>query len=528
MADSTMPIGFVLSYAGSDPDDNLPDGWLLCDGSHFGRERYKALFAALGTAHGATTDHNFCVPDLRGRFIRGVTGVSKADPDSSTRLSPQPSEPSPGNAGNLVGSVQGYGTAPAVNPMTASIPYLPTGSFGATSPGQANKDMCVVNTPGSAAATVGGGDSETRPINKYTYFIIKAEEGPIPAGSVTAIAGDDGASLSSGWLLCDGASCQVAQAPFAALFTSLGNAHGGDGTTDFCLPDLRGWFVRGVDGQAGRDPDSAARTVARHDLPHGQQGLAGNQVGSVQSFATGMPENGFSTFFSFLPDDGVHCWNTAAAQSAGYTNWDGVNGVNVSQGGGDKESRPVNVAVDWIVLGDPSQSNVPIGSVVGFAGTDPGDPAWISCDGRTLNQAGYPDLFGAIGTNYGTGVGSGGFAVPDLRGLFLRGRDRNTNVDPDAASRWAPNTPIPPNGPATAAAGVIGSVQSFATALPTAAPFTANVPRLPIDQCQIYSWTNDHHLGLEGDSGPIATNTLGGDSQTRPANLYLSYFIRAL
>jgi microcystin-dependent protein len=41
-----------------------------------------------------------------------------------------------------------------------------------------------------------------------------------------------------GWAFCDGQSLKIAE--HEALFAILGTTYGGDGRTDFCLPDMRG------------------------------------------------------------------------------------------------------------------------------------------------------------------------------------------------------------------------------------------------------------------------------------------------
>ena len=48
----------------------------------------------------------------------------------------------------------------------------------------------------------------------------------------------------SGWALCDGASLQIQQN--AALFALLGTTFGGNGSTSFNLPDLRGRTLTGT------------------------------------------------------------------------------------------------------------------------------------------------------------------------------------------------------------------------------------------------------------------------------------------
>jgi microcystin-dependent protein len=44
--------------------------------------------------------------------------------------------------------------------------------------------------------------------------------------------------VPSGWLACDGSILQISQ--FDTLYTLLGTTYGGNGTTNFALPDLRG------------------------------------------------------------------------------------------------------------------------------------------------------------------------------------------------------------------------------------------------------------------------------------------------
>jgi microcystin-dependent protein len=79
----------------------------------------------------------------------------------------------------------------------------------------------------------------------------------LPAGIVMAFAG---AQPPAGWLLCDGRPVSRTEyaALFAVIGIADGS---GDGATTFNLPDYRGRFLRGVDGSAGHDPDAAKRTA---------------------------------------------------------------------------------------------------------------------------------------------------------------------------------------------------------------------------------------------------------------------------
>jgi len=61
---------------------------------------------------------------------------------------------------------------------------------------------------------------------------------------------------------------------------------------------------------------------------------------------------------------------------------------------------------------------------------------WMLCDGRALPKTVYPELFAVLGNLYG-GLGEE-FRIPDYRGLFLRGTDAGSGMDPDAAARIGP------------------------------------------------------------------------------------------
>lgn len=76
----------------------------------------------------------------------------------------------------------------------------------------------------------------------------------VPAGQVAYFAG---ASCPTGWLAADGVA--VSRSTYARLFAKLSTTYGsGNGSTTFNTPDLRGEFIRGLDGGRGVD---AGRTL---------------------------------------------------------------------------------------------------------------------------------------------------------------------------------------------------------------------------------------------------------------------------
>jgi microcystin-dependent protein len=96
-----------------------------------------------------------------------------------------------------------------------------------------------------------------------------------PVGMISAFGGT---VAPDGWFICDGTAKSRSQ--YADLYAVVGLSFGaGDGSTTFNLPDLRGRFLRGTDGAAGRDSDAASRTAMASG------GNTGNNIGSVQSDA---------------------------------------------------------------------------------------------------------------------------------------------------------------------------------------------------------------------------------------------------
>lgn len=64
-----MPIGTIIPFG----SNNIPAGYLICDGSEVLKTDYPELYGVIGNAFGTVTDSTkFKLPDLRNKFIQGA------------------------------------------------------------------------------------------------------------------------------------------------------------------------------------------------------------------------------------------------------------------------------------------------------------------------------------------------------------------------------------------------------------------------------------------------------------------------
>lgn len=74
-------------------------------------------------------------------------------------------------------------------------------------------------------------------------------------------------------------------------------------------------------------------------------------------------------------------------------------------------------------------AGMPVGSVI-WRAANAAPAGFLICNGATVSRATYAALFGVIGTVFGAGDGATSFALPDLRGVFVRGFDAGRGLDP--------------------------------------------------------------------------------------------------
>jgi hypothetical protein len=174
-----------------------------------------------------------------------------------------------------------------------------------------------------------------------------------PPGSIMAFGGDTN-HIPSGWLLCDG--CPLTNTMYANLFNAIGT-NWGNGTLDssgtaenppnaatgFNLPDLRGMFLRGVNGSLAnatwKDPDADNR-ISRY------AGNTGNLVGSVQPNELKLHNHQNSPFIYLLKVDGKD--TSQYVDNVGETQPNLVVAGEIQPSGGT-ETRPNNAYVNYII-----------------------------------------------------------------------------------------------------------------------------------------------------------------------------------
>jgi microcystin-dependent protein len=191
-------VGQIANYAGAVTSNGsrVPGGWMPADGRLLSIARFSALFAVIGTTYGGNGTTDFALPNLVGRI---AIGADPANPLGSTK----------GSDDVLVtrSELPGLGQQPLSNDQPSlAVNYL--------------------------IATTG-----IIPSPFFSSFDATAET----VGQIVEFAGGN---VPAGWALANGQRLPISE--FESLFDLIGTTYGGDGVTDFALPDLDGRTVIGA------------------------------------------------------------------------------------------------------------------------------------------------------------------------------------------------------------------------------------------------------------------------------------------
>jgi microcystin-dependent protein len=329
--------GFVYDFAGN----YAPSGSIYTNGQLLPIAGDSAVFSLVGTTYGGNGTTNFAVPNLIGQAIIGA-----------------------GAGAGLPVQTLGVPTGSATTSLTVANLPPPTGSGLAFSNIQPSLPLVpLIATSGSfPSASSANGSAFIGQIANY-------------AGSL----GSSGQFTPNGWAVANGALLPIAGN--TALFSVLGTTYGGDGVTDFALPNLLGRIAVGADAAnpPGTFAGQAATTLTTAQLPPGGAPVPNGQPSMAVNFLIS------------------------------------TQGIFPSQGG---------------VSGGFSQTLGTVGQIIEYAGplgnADQYLPAgYLPADGSLLPITDYEALYNVIGTTYG-GDGITTFALPNLDGRTVIGADGST------------------------------------------------------------------------------------------------------
>lgn len=179
------------------------------------------------------------------------------------------------------------------------------------------------------------------------------------------------------------------------LFSLLGTSYGGNGSTTFALPDLRGRSPRGAASTPGSVAGSPSTYLASIPGQRGTQ-LDLTSMGVLTS---------------------TRLSNSLAVQTLTRTALTGGSGQPVS-------TRPPSLGIQFSIAltGYFGERPCMVGEVMLHAGTSLPSPQNMEpADGRILPIQNHTALYSILGTTYG-GNGSTTFAVPNLNGRIPIGQ----------------------------------------------------------------------------------------------------------
>jgi hypothetical protein len=146
----------------------IPTNCRVCDNSTLAIASFAKLNENLGGAWG-TSGGNLNIPDLRGKFPRGVDGGAANDPDAAGITA----NATGGNTGDAVGTIQTHEVLSHTHALSSQ-----SGADNNDLLGGSTNAYGLLPTYGGAgtkfpniAQTFGG--NETRPINANVYFVIR-------------------------------------------------------------------------------------------------------------------------------------------------------------------------------------------------------------------------------------------------------------------------------------------------------------------------------------------------------------------
>ncbi len=227
-------IGQVLTYAGV----TIPNGQIAANGQQLAVNQNQALFSVIGNNFGGNFPTTFAAPNLAGR--------AATEAGAAPGLTPQALGQTEGSESTLL--------------TLANLPPQP------------------LTLPNGKTAVLGGGQSFNVQDPTLGLHYIIAETGDFPTSTAVVADGDTflgeislfaGTTAPAGWAFADGQLLSIAA--YSALFAVIGSTYGGNGISNFALPNLMDRVAVGTgDGVSlGEMFGSDSDTLDYAELPQG-------------------------------------------------------------------------------------------------------------------------------------------------------------------------------------------------------------------------------------------------------------------
>ena len=181
--------------------------------------------------------------------------------------------------------------APSGGTISGASAYSINGVFSATG-GTGGGDRIKLKVRGESITIQNTGGNE--------WWVVSDTRDKTPVGTIIAMAGNSYGGWPAGYWYCDGTQKTRTDILAVDLFAVIGANHGAPNATSFNLPDLRGKFLRAVDGGVGHDDQRNAR------IAHYAGGAGGDAPGSFQWSALGTHTHTFTGYSSGTTSNGSH------------------------------------------------------------------------------------------------------------------------------------------------------------------------------------------------------------------------------